>query len=72
MIIKLNKALRKQSQPNFKVGHETQQSIFDEKVQLTKTYIKVLPSIAIKEIQIKTTLRFHFTPVSIVKTFFFF
>jgi hypothetical protein len=37
-----------------------------EEIQVTKKHMnKCLPSLASKEMQIKTTLRFHFTPVRI-------
>jgi hypothetical protein len=46
---------------------ETEQIFFKGKTQMAKNNMKKCPStLAIKEMQIKTTLRFHLTPVRIV------
>jgi hypothetical protein len=47
-----------------KWAHEPKTQFSKEEVQKANKYIKKCPtSLAIKEIQIKTTLRFHLTPV---------
>jgi hypothetical protein len=52
--------------PNEEMGKWTEQNLFKEEVQMTKKHMKkCLPSMAIKEMQIKTTLRFHLTLVRI-------
>jgi hypothetical protein len=44
--------------------HELNKECSKEKVQMTSKYMKkTLTFLVIKEIQIKTTLRFHLTPV---------
>jgi predicted lipase len=49
--------------PNKEMGNWAEQNFSNEKVQKTKKYMKKCsPSLAIKEMQIKITLRFHLTP----------
>jgi hypothetical protein len=48
------------------MGKRTEESFSKEEVQIAKQYIKKCSiSLAIKEVQIKTMLRFHITPVRI-------
>jgi hypothetical protein len=52
-----------------KWANELNRAFSKEEVQIVKKHIKCSTSQAIKEMQIKTTLRFHLTPVrmSIIK-----
>jgi hypothetical protein len=44
-------------------AHELQKEFSKEEVHIANKYMKkCLPSLVIKEMQIKTTLRFHLTP----------
>jgi hypothetical protein len=69
LITRIYRELKKlnypQSQgPNEEMGKELNRTFSKEEVQMAKKYMKKCsPSLAIKEMQIKTTLRFHLTPV---------
>jgi hypothetical protein len=54
------------NEPINKKATELNRTFSKEEIQLARTYMKKCsPSLAIKEIQIKTTLRFHLTPIRI-------
>jgi hypothetical protein len=62
-LIRIHRA-RKTKLPSEKMGKRTEQSLFKGTVHIAKKHMKKCsPSLAIKEMQIKTTLRFHLTPV---------
>jgi hypothetical protein len=48
-----------------KWAHELNREFSKEEVKMVSKYMKYSTSLAIKEMQIKTTLRFHLTPVTV-------
>jgi hypothetical protein len=70
MITRICGELRKPNSPQInepimKWASELNRTFSKEKIQMAKTHEKYLPSLAIKQMQIKTTLRFHHTSVRI-------
>jgi hypothetical protein len=74
LITIIYKEFRKLSSPKInervkKWATELNRNFSKEEIQMDKKHMKKYsPFLAIKEMQIKTTLRFHLTPVRIAKT----
>jgi hypothetical protein len=74
LITRIYRELKKLNSPKIselikKWATELNRTFSKEKFQVTKKHMKKCsPSLAIKEMQMKTTLRFHLTPVTIAFT----
>jgi hypothetical protein len=71
LITRIYRKLKKQlpnipiNEPIKKWATELNRTFSKEKAQMAKKHVKKCSSLAIKEMPIKTTLRFHLTPVRI-------
>jgi hypothetical protein len=71
LITRIYRELKKLNSPNFndprkKWATELNRTFLKEEIQMAKKHMKKCsPSLGIKEMQMKTTLRFHLTPVRI-------
>jgi hypothetical protein len=66
LITRIYRELKKLNSPNKERGKRTKQNFLKRRNSNgQKAHEKCSPSLAIKEMQIKTTIRFHLTPVRI-------
>jgi hypothetical protein len=71
LVIRIHRELKKLNSPQInetikKWANELNRTFSKEEIQMARKHMKKCPpSLAIKEMQIKTTLRFHLTPVRI-------
>jgi hypothetical protein len=68
MITRIYRELKKLNSPKInesikKLATELNRTFSKEEIQMAKKHMKKMLSLAIKELQIKTTLKFHLTPV---------
>lgn len=70
---KIYKKCKQKNKPNLKWSIKLNREISKQEIQRANKYVfKYSISLAIRDMQMKTTLRFHFTPVKITMVFFFF
>jgi hypothetical protein len=70
LITRIYRELKKLNSPKInepikKWARELNRTFSKEEIQMGKKYIQKIPSLAIKEMQVKTSLRYHLTPVRI-------